>query len=208
MFVRAYLRASTAEQDATRALAALERFATERGCEIASRYVENVSGTQARRPELGRLLDDARPGDVLLVESIDRLSRLPATEWKRLRGQIEAKGLRVVAVDLPTSYRAMSPTPGDTFTDRMLDAVNGMMLDMMAAIARKDYEQRRQRQAEGIAKAKAAGVYKGRAKNRQKRQRIADALAAGFSVRKAAALVGASPTTVLGVKKERVAGNA
>ncbi|WP_276316053.1 hypothetical protein [Vreelandella titanicae] len=41
----------------------------------------------------------------------------------------------------------MQPTSGDDFTSRMLDAVNHMMLDMMAAIARKDYEQRRQHQA-------------------------------------------------------------
>ena len=44
----------------------------------------------------------------------------------------------------------------------MLAAVNGMLLDMLAAIARKDYENRRRRQAEGTAKAKAAGRYRGR----------------------------------------------
>lgn len=44
----------------------------------------------------------------------------------------------------------------------MLKAVNGMMLDMLAAIARKDYEDRRRRQSEGISKAKAEGKYRGR----------------------------------------------
>ena len=72
MFVRAYLRASTAEQDATRARAALDAFAASHGFRIASRYVEHESGTRLARPELFRLLDDCGPGDVLLVEQVDR----------------------------------------------------------------------------------------------------------------------------------------
>lgn len=204
MFVRAYLRASTEEQDAGRAAAALAAFAQEHGHTIAARYTENASGAQAERPGLRRLLADARPGDVLLIESIDRLSRLPVDEWRQLRGEIEHKGLRVVSVDLPTSHQGMADTAGDEFTARMLDAINGMMLDMMAAIARKDYEQRRQRQAEGIAKAKAAGVYQGRQRDDSKRRRIADALAAGMSIRKTAEVVNVSPTTVQSVKRDGV----
>lgn len=50
----------------------------------------------------------------------------------------------------------------------MLDAINGMMLDMLAAIARKDYEDRRRRQTQGIEKAKAAGAYKGRPEDTEK----------------------------------------
>ncbi len=56
-------------------------------------------------------------------------------------------------------------TNSDEFTQRMLTAINSMMLDMLAAVARKDYEDRRRRQAEGIAKAKASGKYKGRPRN-------------------------------------------
>lgn len=106
-------------------------------------------------------LKDARKGDVLLVESIDRLSRLPV-DWQKLKATIDAKGLRVVAIDLPTSHQGMRDTKGDEFTDRMLGAINSMLVEMMAAIARKDYEQRRERQAQGIEKAKAAGKYQGR----------------------------------------------
>lgn len=202
MFIRAYLRASTEGQDATRAAAALEAFAHARGHAIASRYVEHASGTRADRPELRRLLSDARPGDVLLVEAVDRLSRLPATAWQALRREIEEKGLRVVSVDLPTSHQAMAARDGDEFTARMLDAVNGMLLDMLAAVARKDYEDRRRRQAEGIAKAKAEGAYRGKPRDLVKRRRIAELLEAGFSVRKAAGIVGASPSTVQHVKRE------
>lgn len=59
------------------------------------------------------------------------------------------KYLAIVSLDLPTSHLALSSTVSDDFTRSMLKAVNGMMLDMLAAIARKDYEDRR-RQAEGI----------------------------------------------------------
>jgi len=56
MFVRAYLRASSSEQDAMRARGALDSFAAERGLRIAARYVENESGAKLHRPELFRLL--------------------------------------------------------------------------------------------------------------------------------------------------------
>ena len=68
MFVRAYLRASTNEQDATRARAQLQAFAAERDLSIAATYVESESGAKLARPELFRLLSDARPGDILLVD--------------------------------------------------------------------------------------------------------------------------------------------
>lgn len=156
MFVRAYLRASTAEQDAHRARGRLDAFAQERGLLIAARYVENESGAKLARPELFRLLADCEPGDVLLTEQVDRLSRLSEPDWRQLRAEIEAKQVRIVALDLPTSWSLAAPT--DDFTARMLAAVNAMMLDVLAAVARKDYEDRRRRQAEGTARAKAAGT--------------------------------------------------
>lgn len=90
MFVRAYLRASTNEQDATRARHQLETFATERGLRIAAFYVENESGAKLSRPELFRLLSDAKPGDLLLVEQVDRLSRLTASDWEKLKAELGA----------------------------------------------------------------------------------------------------------------------
>src|SRR6056297_166882 len=201
MFVRAYLRASTSDQDAMRARESLELFADNHDQRIAATYVENASGASSDRAELRRLLDDAQPGDILLVEAIDRLSRLPQAEWERLRAEIETKGLRVVALDLPTSHAALSKRQGDEFTARMLDAVNRMMLDMVAAIARKDYEQRRQRQAQGIEKAKRKGVYKGRPVDQAKHDRIRQLLEKGFSIRKAAEMANAAPSTVQKVKQ-------
>lgn len=201
MFVRAYLRASTSEQDASRARDALEQFATDHGQRIACEYLENESGAKADRPELLRLLKDAKKGDVLLIESIDRLSRLPADDWAKLKAAIDSKGLRIVALDLPTSHQGIADTKGDEFTSRMLAAINSMLVDMMAAIARKDYEQRRERQAQGIAKAKAAGAYKGRPVDEKLHRKILDLLAGGnLSIRKVAEYAGCSTTTVLKVR--------
>jgi DNA invertase Pin-like site-specific DNA recombinase len=203
MFVRAYLRASTSEQDATRAREALEAFATERGLHIASWYVENESGSKLARPELFRLLKDARKGDVLLIEQVDRLSRLTSGDWDQLKAEIKARGIRVVALDLPTSWM-MAAQNADSFTTRMFEAINDMMLDMLAAVARKDYEDRRRRQSEGQAKAKAAGVYKGRPEDAKRNAGIADMLARGMSWSQVQAATGCSRATVAKVSKRVV----
>jgi DNA invertase Pin-like site-specific DNA recombinase len=145
MFVRAYLRASTDQQDATRGPAALDAFASERGLRIAVRYVESESGATLQRPELFRLLADSQPGDVLLTEQVDRSARLTAEDRQALRAEIDARQVRIVALDLPTSWSLAKGD--DEFTERMLAAVNGML----AATARKDDVDRRRRQAEGTA---------------------------------------------------------
>lgn len=200
MFIRAYLRASTADQDAERARVDLEEFAQERALKVAARYVENESGATLVRPELFRLLDDCDEGDVLLVEHVDRLSRLNAADWDRLKRLISAKRVRVVALDLPTSHQLIHGA-SDEFTARMLDAINGMMLDMLAAIARKDYEDRRRRQAQGIERAKAAGAYKGRPEDEARNKAIMRMLASGQSWNSILAATGCSRSTLSRLKK-------
>jgi len=202
MFIRAYLRASTDDQDAGRAREYLEEFVAGHGKAIASSYMENASGSHADRPELIRLLKDARRGDVLLVESIDRLSRMDDQAWQSLKAAIDSCGIRIVAVDLPTSHQGITAQSGDEFTDRMLAAINYMMIDMMAAIARKDYQQRRLRQEQGIAKAKHSGVYKGRPADLELRKRVRELLAAGLGIRAVARHAQCSTTTVMKVRDE------
>lgn len=73
MFIRAYLRASTQEQNAERARESLVQFAANHGQRIAAFYVENVSGATLHRPELMKLIADSDEGDIVLVEQIDRL---------------------------------------------------------------------------------------------------------------------------------------
>lgn len=200
MFIRAYLRASTDEQDAGRARDSLERFVQDQNKAIACEYIENASGAASDRPELLRLLKDARKGDVLLVESIDRLSRLPVDDWNKLKAAIDAKGLRIVALDLPTSHQGLRDTKGDEFTNRMLSAINSMLVEMMAAIARKDYEQRRERQAQGIQKAKTAGKYPGRPVDEELHKRVKELLGAGLGIRATARHANCSTTTVLRIR--------
>lgn len=180
MFIRAYFRASTDEQDATRAQDELRQFAAERDWKIAANYIENESGATLKRPELFRLLADCQPGDVLLVEQVDHLSRLTAADWEKLKAEIQSRRVRVVAPDLPTSW-AMITGDRDDIHNRLLDAVNSMMLDMLAAFARKDYDTRRKRQAQGIAAAAAAGAYKGRRENAGRNAAILDMLRKGHT---------------------------
>ena len=201
MFIRAYLRASTSDQDASRAKSALVAFAADNGHKIAAFYTENESGTKLERPELFRLLEDSHEGDVLLIEQVDRLSRLSPDDWATLKAKIAAKKVTVVSLDLSTSHAVLQPTKDmDEFTKGMISAINGMLLDMLAVVARKDYDDRRRRQAQGIEKAKVEGVYKGRQVNTDLRNRITTLLNDGKSIRAVAGLLDCSTTTVQKVK--------
>jgi DNA invertase Pin-like site-specific DNA recombinase len=204
MFVRAYLRASTTDQDANRARAQLKTFAAERGLKVAAWYTENESGAKLARPELFRLLADSQPGDILLIEQVDRLSRLTAGDWEKLKAELTSRHVRVVALDLPTSW-TMATKNADQFTARMFEAINGMLLDMLAAVARKDYDDRRRRQAQGQAKAKAEGRYKGRPEDTERNAGIAAMLDDGKSWSAIQAVTGCSRATIAKIAKRAAA---
>lgn len=142
-----YLRASTKDQDANRAKVALELFAVEKELSVVGVYAENISGTKLNRPELLALLDTAESGDVLLVESVDRLSRLSQTDWDTLKATIKAKGLRLVVADLPTSHMLVE---AKGITGQIMDVINNMLIDLMATMARLDQEKRVERIKQGL----------------------------------------------------------
>ena len=200
---RIYLRASTSSQDAERARSQVEAFAKEHGLTIAATYTENESGASLARPELFRLISDSKPGDILLIEQVDRLSRLSAGDWLKLRAELDQRQIRVVALDLPTSWQLAGS--GDEFTSRMFGAINGMMLDMLAAVARKDYDDRRRRQAQGIAKAKAKGAYRGRPENVDRNAGIAAQLRGGSSWSEIQRAMGVSRATIAKVARRSAA---
>ncbi|OWQ44255.1 resolvase [Roseateles noduli] len=202
-FIRAYLRASTDDQNAARATGDLQRFAADYALKIASWYTENESGARLDRPELFRLIRDASQGDVLLVEQVDRLSRLNAEDWEVLKLKLFEKRIRVVALDLPTSWLALAPSGADEATQGLLDAVNRMLLDLLAVVARKDYTDRRRRQTQGIERAKANGLYKGRQIDAKRHEQIADLLDRGLSWTKVSDITGASRSTILRVVNAR-----
>lgn len=104
---------------------------------------------------------------MLLVDDVDRLSRRPAAEWERLTGLIRERQVLVVAVNVPTTWQNLSPALND-FDTHMFGAINEMLQEMLAAIARRDYEQRRERQAQGIKKTKNDGKYQGRKANTER----------------------------------------
>lgn len=141
MTMLGYARVSTTDQDLTIQIGALKAA----GCEVVR--AEKVSGTSTEgRTELRTLLDFIRAGDVLVVTRIDRLARSVADLQDIVR-MLRAKGASLRATEQPI----------DTST-----AAGKAFLDMLGVFAEFETNLRRERQMEGIAKAKTAGVYKGR----------------------------------------------
>ncbi|WP_279131088.1 recombinase family protein [Photobacterium phosphoreum] len=197
MLIRAYLRASTTEQDALRAKEELKAFGDKFNHRIASYYIENQSGTKLERPELNKLIEDSEPDDVLLIEKMDRLTRLPWGEWKTLKARIMAKGLVIVVADQPMTHAVFILEEQNSITL----ALTEFMLDLGAAMARDDYETRHKRQAQGIEKAKAEGKYCGRRVNEVLRQDIRDQLMLGRSYSAIQDKLGCSRATIARVVK-------
>ena len=150
MNTRIYVRASTKEQDAERALDSLRAFAAGLG-HNTTEYIENHTGTKLERPQLNKLLDESKDGDILLVESVDRLSRLTQDDFSTLKQRIKDKGLRLIVQDLPTTHALINTT--DDITSAVLSVVNNMLIDLLATMARLDNEKRRERIKQGLERA-------------------------------------------------------
>jgi DNA invertase Pin-like site-specific DNA recombinase len=136
-----YARVSTADQDLSIQEAALAAA----GCELVR--AEKASGTRREgRAELAVLLEFVRAGDELVVTRIDRLAR-SIGDLQDIVRTLKARGVTLRATEQPI----------DTST-----AAGKCFLDMLGVFAEFETNLRKERQLEGIAKAKAAGVYKGR----------------------------------------------
>lgn len=199
MNTRIYLRASTKDQDAERALADLNVLNHSMNLGESIVYIENYSGTQLERPELNRLLHEANHGDTLLVESVDRLSRLQQHDFEELKRRIKDKGLRLVVADLPTTYQLTQTN--DSITGSILDLINNMLIDLLATMARLDNEKRIQRIKQGLERS----GYKptGKKANETKHKRIKELLAAGNMTKdEIAKAVGCGVATVYRVAKQ------
>ena len=167
MTVRIYVRASTKEQDAERALPDLVTFSKDYGDTYVP-YRENYSGTELERPHLNKLLDESEQGDILLVESVDRLSRLTQKDFDILKERIKQKGLRLIVADLPTTH----VTASDNMTGELMSVINSMLIDLLATMARLDNEKRKERIKQGLARS----GYKptGKKANDEKHKQILD----------------------------------
>ena len=198
MNTRIYLRASTKDQDAQRALQILQDLNQDLNLGEITVYMENYSGTKLDRPELNKLLSEANQGDTLLVESIDRLSRLTQRDFQELKRRIQKNGLRLVVADLPTTYQMIQTS--DSITHSILELINNMLIDLLATMARLDNEKRIERIKQGLARS----GYKptGKKANEAKHKRIKELLVAGSMTKnEIAKAVGCGIATVYRVAK-------
>jgi len=105
-----------------------------------------------------QLIEDAHKGNVILFEQIDRLAHLNQADRDTLQRMLSEKKLSIVSKELPTSYMVLQSESSTEFMSSVLQAINSMMLDMLAAIARKDYKGHRNRQTQGIARTKVEDI--------------------------------------------------
>ncbi|MCB1956618.1 MAG: recombinase family protein [Rhodocyclaceae bacterium] len=190
---RIYERVSTDEQDLSRQ-SSIEDDARAAGYYIAGVYREKASGARPDRPELQRLIADLQPGDVVIAERMDRISRLPLEEAEQLVTSIRAKGAKLSVpgvVDLSELAAASAGT-----AKIVLEAVQEMLLKLALQMAREDYELRRERQAQGIERAKGEGKYRGRRPRPDVHRRVIELRSSGMSIAKTAAIVGCSVSHV------------
>ena len=197
MTIHIYVRASTKDQDAERALDSLKEFAITIQDNVKE-YVENESGTKLDRPVLNKLLDKAENGDTLLVESVDRLSRLKQDEFEVLKGRIKDKGLKLVVADLPTTHILLNTD--DTITSSILNLVNNLLIDLLATMARLDNEKRIERIKQGLERS----GYKptGKKADTAKHDRIRELNNKGLTKEEIAKAVGCGIATVYRVLKD------
>ena len=188
---RIYLRVSTDEQDLGRQERIVEDTRSA-GYYIAGVYREKASGANMARPELNRMIADLQPGDVIIAERIDRLSRLPLPEAEALIHTIQSKGARLSIPSIVDLSEIADNLDG--VAKIVLDTTQAMLLRISLQIARDDYELRRKRQQEGIAHAKKAvpGKYQGRKANPILKERIRSLRAAGHTWKDTAKLAGCS----------------
>jgi len=146
-----YIRISRKEQNADRQIIALEPY----GIPPANLFIDKKSGKDFDRPKYKRLLRKLKPGDLLYIKSIDRLGR----DYNEIREQwriiTKEKGADIKVLDMPlldTTY----------CKDLLGNFIADLVLQILSFVAQLERENLLQRQAEGIAAAKAKGVRFGR----------------------------------------------
>lgn len=149
--VYGYIRVSSSDQNEDRQLVAL------RDCEVPERnlYVDKQSGKDFERPEYRRMLKRLKRDDLLYVKSIDRLGRNYGEILEQWRLLTKEKGVDIVVLDMPLLDTRSGKDLMGTF-------IADLVLQILSFVAQNERENIRQRQAEGIAAAKARGVPFGR----------------------------------------------
>ncbi|MBC3536879.1 recombinase family protein [Megasphaera hominis] len=148
----AYVRVSTAEQNTDRQTAELRKYVDDEKNII----IDKASGKDFNRPNYQALRQLSTAGDTIIVKSLDRLGRNKEAIKEEL-AYFKNKGVRIRCLDLPT-------TMIDTGSDLILDTITNILIEVYGMIAEQERRNIRQRQAEGIAQAKARGQHLGRHK--------------------------------------------
>ncbi len=190
---RIYMRVSTDAQDLARQ-EAIVSTARRAGFYVAGIYREKASGARPDRVELLRMISDLQPGEAVVAEKIDRISRLPLEDAEKLVASIRAKGAHLA---VPGVIDLAELAAGAQGVSRIvLESVQDMLLKLALQMARDDYEDRRERQRQGIALAKDAGRYAGRKPDLAMHNRILALRSGGNSIEKTAKLAGCSVSQV------------
>ncbi len=190
---RIYMRVSSAAQDLTRQEALIEE-AKAAGYYIGGLYREKASGARADRPEMLRMIGDLQPGEVVIAEKMDRISRLPLAEAEQLVETIKAKGARLAVPGVVDLSELVQNATGVARV--VLESVQTMLLRLALQMARDDYEDRRRRQRQGIDLAKASGKYTGRRPDTAKHSHIVSLRSGGASIAATAKAVRCSESQV------------
>lgn len=150
--VYGYVRVSTREQCEERQLIALRAFPVpERNI-----FMDKLSGKDFNRPQYRRMLKKLRPGDLLVVKSIDRLGRNYEEILEQWRFITKEKRADILVLDMPLLNTRQ------TGRDLTATFVADLVLQILSYVAETERENIRQRQAEGIAAARQRGVKLGR----------------------------------------------
>lgn len=190
---RLYLRVSTDEQDLQRQEAIVAE-AMAAGYYVAAVYREKASGARPDRPELLRMISDLQAGEVVIAEKIDRISRLPLDEAERLVSAIRDKGAKLAVPGIVDLSELADAANGVARV--VLQSVQDMLLRVALQIARDDYEDRRERQRQGIELAKIAGKYRGRIPNTKVHERVVALRESGKSIAETSRLAECSVSQV------------
>ena len=142
-----YVRVSTQEQNEARQLAAMQEF----GVAEKNIIIEKLSGKDFNRPCYQRLVRVLQPGDVLMVKSIDRLGRNYDEILEQWSVITKKRKAAIVVLDMPL----LDTRQGRDLTGTLIADI---VLQLLSYVAQTERENIRQRQAEGIAEAKAKGV--------------------------------------------------
>ena len=146
-----YIRVSTREQNEDRQLIALREMAVPE----ANLFIDKQSGKDFDRPQYQRLVRRLCPGDLLCVQSIDRLGRNYEEVREQWRGLTKEKRVDIRGLDMPLLDTRQGKDLMDTF-------IADLVLQILSFVAQSERESIKKRQAEGIAAAKARGVKFGR----------------------------------------------